>query len=78
MDFLLHFGPSHYNDLFRCEHPYFASEGKGDVSKFVAKYLENYEKAGENGLICINIFFNSFLSLLYNYIDFLCLRFLQK
>ena len=23
MDFLLHFGPSHYNDLFRCEHPYF-------------------------------------------------------
>ena len=53
MDFLLHFGPSHYNDLFRCEHPYFASEGKGDVSKFVAKYLENYEKAGENGLICI-------------------------
>lgn len=23
MDFLLHFGPSHYLDLFRCEAPYF-------------------------------------------------------
>ena len=28
MDFLLHFGPSHYNDLFRCEEPYFSSRGK--------------------------------------------------
>lgn len=53
MDFLLHFGPSHYNDLFRCENPYFASNGKGDVSKFVDKYIENYEKAGRKGLICI-------------------------
>ena len=26
MDFLLHFGPSHYNDLFRCEEPYFPPE----------------------------------------------------
>lgn len=53
MDFLLHFGPSHYNDLFRCEHPYFNKEGKGDVSEFVAKYLENYEKSEKKGLICI-------------------------
>lgn len=53
MDFLLHFGPSHYNDLFRCEHPFFSSEGKGDVSAFVAKYKENYEKSGKKGLICI-------------------------
>ena len=53
MDFLLHFGPSHYNDLFRCEHPYFTREGKGDVSQFVAKYLENYEKSEKKGLICI-------------------------
>lgn len=51
MDFLLHFGPSHYNDLFRCEKPYFA--GNGDVSEFVAKYLESYEKAERKGLICI-------------------------
>lgn len=53
MDFLLHFGPSHYNDLFRCEHPYFSKEGKGDVSAFVQKYLENYEKSEKKGLICI-------------------------
>lgn len=53
MDFLLHFGPSHYNDLFRCGHPYFSSEGKGDVSAFVKKYMENYEKSGHKGLICI-------------------------
>ena len=31
MDFLLHFGPSHYNDLFRCPEPYFSSRGKGEV-----------------------------------------------
>ncbi|MBE5873796.1 MAG: glycosylase [Lachnospiraceae bacterium] len=51
MDFLLHFGPSHYNDLFRCEAPFFA--GNGDASEFVKKYLENYEKSERKGLICI-------------------------
>lgn len=53
MDFLLHFGPSHYNDLFRCEEPFFSCRGKGDVSEFVAKYKENYEKSERKGLICI-------------------------
>ncbi|MBD5115892.1 MAG: glycosylase [Ruminococcaceae bacterium] len=53
MDFLLHFGPSHYNDLFRCPEPYFSSRGKGDVSEFVKKYIENYEKTEKKGLICI-------------------------
>ncbi len=53
MDFLLHFGPSHYNDLFRCEHPFFAPEGKGDAKAFVEKYLESRKKAGQEGLICI-------------------------
>lgn len=53
MDFLLHFGPSHYNDLFRCEEPFFSNRGKGDISEFVAKYLENYEKSEKKGLICI-------------------------
>lgn len=53
MDFLLHFGPSHYNDLFRCEEPFFSGRGKGDVSQFVRKYLENYEKSEKKGLICI-------------------------
>ncbi len=51
MDFLLHFGPSHYNDLFRCEEPYFA--GTGDASAFVDRYLENYEKSERKGLMCI-------------------------
>lgn len=53
MDFLLHFGPSHYNDLFRCQEPFFSSRGKGDVSEFVKKYIESYEKADHKGLICI-------------------------
>ena len=53
MDFLLHFGPSHYNDLFRCEEPFFSSRGKGDVSAFVEKYLHNYEKSEKKGLMCI-------------------------
>ena len=51
MDFLLHFGSSHYNDLFRCEKPFFA--GEGDVSAFIRKYMASYEKAGRDGLICI-------------------------
>lgn len=53
MDFLLHFGPSHYNDLFRCEEPYFSGRGKGDISAFAEKYKENYEKSEKKGLICI-------------------------
>ncbi len=53
MDFLLHFGPSHYNDLFRCEHPFFSSAGKGDASAFVEKYLDSYVKSERKGLICI-------------------------
>ena len=51
MDFLLHFGPSHYNDLFRCEKPYFG--GEGDASEFVKKYMESYAKSERKGLICI-------------------------
>lgn len=53
MDFLLHFGPSHYNDLFRCAEPYFSSRGKGSAEEFVKKYIENYEKSEKKGLICI-------------------------
>lgn len=51
MDFLLHFGPSHYNDLFRCENPYF--DGKGTAADFVEKYIDSYEKSERKGLICI-------------------------
>ena len=51
MDFLLHFGPSHYNDLFRCEKPFFM--GEGDAYEFVSKYKESMEKSEGKGLICI-------------------------
>lgn len=53
MDFLLHFGTSHYLDLFRSENPYFSREGKGDISEFVYKYMENYKLTGGKGLMCI-------------------------
>lgn len=53
MDFLLHFGSSHYLELFRSEHPYFSREGKGDISKFVQKYMTNYQLTDGKGLICI-------------------------
>lgn len=53
MDFLLHFGPSHYMDLFRTAEPYFSRRGRGDVSAFVKKYLDNYKKTGGKGLMCI-------------------------
>lgn len=53
MDFLLHFGPSHYNDLFRCPEPFFSERGKGDVSAFVEKYIESRGKTNGSGLICI-------------------------
>ncbi len=53
MDFLLHFGPSHYNDLFRCDEPYFSSRGKGEISAFIRTYSGNYEKTKGRGLICI-------------------------
>ena len=53
MDFLLHFGPSRYNDLFRCEEPFFSKRGKRNAAEFVKKYKENYAKSGGKGLICI-------------------------
>lgn len=52
MDFLLHFGPSHYNDLFR-DNPYFSKKCNGDLSEFVEYYLGVKEKAGDKGLICL-------------------------
>ena len=52
MDFLLHFGPSHYLDLFR-EKPYFAQNGGGDVSRFVETYRMNMEKTNGLGLMCL-------------------------
>ena len=53
MDFLLHFGPSHYPDLFRSEHPYFREDEKGNLHDFFKLYLENRKKTEGKGLICI-------------------------
>lgn len=53
MDFLLHFGPSHYMDLFRCEEPFFSERGRGDAAAFAKKYLESREKSERKGLMCI-------------------------
>lgn len=54
MDFLLHFGPSHYLDLFRSEKPYFSSKSLGDLNDFWQLYQVNYQKALNNGgMICI-------------------------
>ena len=51
MDFTLGWTDSHYDDLFRCEKPYFA--GEGDASAFVATYMKNLELSGGKGLICV-------------------------
>lgn len=53
MDFLLHFGPSRYLDLFRTEHPYFSREGKGNIKAFTDKYQEYVDSTNGKGLICI-------------------------
>ena len=54
MDFLLHFGPSHYMDLFRTETPYFSREGKGDLKAFFDLYIENMNKTrAGGGMMCI-------------------------
>ena len=49
MDFLLHFGPSHYPDLFRTDKPYFSSKGEGDLEIFWTNYLANREKTKDGG-----------------------------
>lgn len=53
MDFLLHFGDSHYTDLFRAEHPYFSSSGRGSMRAFVETYQRYYDAVNQRGLICI-------------------------
>lgn len=52
MDFLLHFGPSHYMDLFR-EHPYFAGDPQADIAAFAEAYNQAYVSTHGKGYICI-------------------------
>ena len=53
MDFLLHFGPSHYLDLYHCDAPFFSRDERGNLLPFSEKFMELREKTGEKGLICI-------------------------
>ena len=52
MDFLLHFGPSHYMDLFR-EHPFFAGDPQADIAAFARAYDQAYADTHGKGYICI-------------------------
>ncbi len=64
MDFLLHFGPSHYLELFRecaapeganekIRKPYFAKDGKADIGDFISSYESFCKETSGKGLICI-------------------------
>lgn len=53
MDFLLHFGASHYNDLFRCRAPWFSARGGGSLDAFVRYYRDSLEATVGQGFICI-------------------------
>lgn len=52
MDFLLHFGPSHYLDLFR-EKPYFSRKPEGSAEEFVKTYEGYLHDTAGKGLVCI-------------------------
>ena len=54
MDFVLHFGPSHYLELFRTARPYFSKKGDGNCKAFFDLYLSNMAKTRDRGgMICI-------------------------
>ena len=53
MDFMLHFGPSHYTDLYHGDNPYFSREGKGNAYDFIEYYKKCYEPTNGKGMICI-------------------------
>ena len=53
MDFLLHFGPSRYTDLFHSYNPYFNKDGKGSAKEFFEYYMNTYNEIRGKGLICI-------------------------
>ncbi len=52
MDFLLHFGPSHYNDMYHSADCYFS--GHGNSEEFFKYYIEISKQVKDNGgLICL-------------------------
>ena len=40
MDFMLHFGPSHYTELYHADNPYFSRKGTGNAKAFIDYYRE--------------------------------------
>lgn len=53
MDFMLHFGPSHYTDLYHADDPYFSRQGKGNAKDFIDYYIKCYEPTNGKGMICV-------------------------
>ena len=54
MDFLLSFGPSHYNDLYHCATAYFSPDGVGSAAEFFDYYTQTLSKTkAGGGLICL-------------------------
>lgn len=53
MDFMLHFGPSHYTTLYHEDNPWFSREGKGDAKAFIDYYKKCYEPTNGKGMICM-------------------------
>lgn len=53
MDFMLHFGPSHYTDLYHDDDPYFSRDGKGNAKAFIDYYKKCYEPTNGKGMICM-------------------------
>lgn len=53
MDFVLHFGPSHYRDLYHSDPPYFSAGGNGSAKAFFEYYTDALAQTQKNqGLIC--------------------------
>ncbi len=54
MDFVLHFGPSYYLDLFH-EKPFFSAASGGKIARFMENYIriDTKVRAGKGGYICI-------------------------
>lgn len=66
IDFMIHFGTPAYTELFRSEttndmkpqversgHSFFHGDGKGDICRFLAPFLQHYEATKELGYISI-------------------------
>ncbi|MBE7090425.1 MAG: glycosylase [Clostridiales bacterium] len=54
MDFLLHFGPSHYSEMFHMKDPFFSPNGQGKAKEFFINYLDCYRQTKEyHGLMSL-------------------------